>query len=60
MHKNPLRVQSSPTPLPLATDPLWPQLPIAHRRQCHDLITELLLHVIHSESSKEKNDERQD
>jgi hypothetical protein len=60
MHKNPLHCPSPPPPRPCATPPLWPQLPLTQRRQCHDLITQLVLSVIHSERSKEKSHERQD
>jgi hypothetical protein len=60
MHKNPLHCPSHPIPLPRATTPLWPQLPLPQRRQCHDLITQLLISVIHSERSQETRHERQD
>jgi hypothetical protein len=60
MHKNPLQCPSPPLPLPCAKRPLWLQLPLTQRRQCHDLIIQLLICVIHSERSKEKRHERQD
>ncbi len=60
MHKKPLRCPSHQSPLPCPQTPLWPHLPLPQRRQCHDLITQLLLRVIHSERSKEKSHERQD
>jgi hypothetical protein len=60
MHKNPRRSLSPQRPLPLANTPLWHQLPLLQRRQCHDLLTQLLITVIHSEPSEEKHHERQD
>jgi hypothetical protein len=60
MHKNPRRSLAPQSTPPLANVPLWHQLPILHRRQCHDLLTQLLITVIHSEPSEEKSDERQD
>jgi hypothetical protein len=60
MPKHPLSVPSPSLPRPWATDPLWPPLPIAPRRQCHALRTALRLHVLHSQSSQEKSDEQPD
>jgi hypothetical protein len=60
MHKNPRPYLSPQSPLPLANAPRWHQLPRLQRRQCHDLLTQLLITVIHSQPSEEKSHERQD
>ena len=60
MPKNPLRLPATPSPLACASDHLWHQLPLPQRRQCHDLITELLMRFIYSDMSQEKSHEQQD
>ena len=60
MHKNPLCLPVQQRPRPVTNAPVWEQLPIPHRCQCHELITQLLLSVIHSECSEEYSHERQD
>jgi hypothetical protein len=60
MPKSPLCLQSTLINLPYASDHLWQQLPLTQRRQCHDLITELLIRLIHSDASQENSHEPQD
>jgi hypothetical protein len=60
MPKSPLRLQVTPIPLAGASDPLWQQLPLPQRRQCHDLITELLIRLIYSDVRQENSHEHQD
>ena len=60
MPKSPLRLQSTPINLPFASDHLWQQLPLTQRRQCHDLITELLMRLISSDASQENSHEQHD
>lgn len=60
MPKNPLRHQPQQSPGPLVHHTVWLQLPAGQRRECHELITQLLIAVIHSEQHKEHPHERQD
>lgn len=60
MHKSPLDRQAHQINLPFANHPVWKQLPDVKRQACRDLITELLLHVIHHELSEDLNHDSQD
>jgi hypothetical protein len=60
MPKSPLRLQSTPITLSWTSDHLWHQLPLPQRRQCQDLITELLMRLIYSDASQENSHEQQD
>jgi hypothetical protein len=60
MHEHPLHGPSPPMLRPCAKAPLWPQRPLPQRRQWHDLITPLLIRVIHTARRKEKSHERHD
>ena len=60
MHQSPLDLQPHQINLPFANPPIWNQLPVVERQACRELITELLLHVIHHELSEDRNDDDQD
>ena len=60
MPKSPLCLQATPIPLSCASDHLWQQRPLPQRRQCHDLITELLMRLISSDASQENSHEQHD
>ncbi len=60
MPQNPLHLQAHQINLPFANHPIWKQLPEAKRQACRELITELLIHVIHSELNEDLNHESQD
>ena len=59
MDPNLLDLQAPPTPLAAAPDPRRPLAP-AQGHPCQELLTELLICVMHSELSQESNHERQD
>ena len=59
MHQSPLCLRPSPIPLAVANDPSWPP-PLPQHHPCRELLTELLIRVIHSELSEESSHERQD
>ena len=59
MHLNLHRPQPEQIMLPLSNQTVWQQLPLDTQQDCHDLITQLLIHVIHSPSSKESDHEPQ-
>ena len=59
MYQSPLSRQAPSVPLAVAPDPPHPIAP-SQRHPCHELLTELLICVIHSELSQESNHERQD
>jgi hypothetical protein len=59
MDQSPLGLQTPPTPVAAAPDPsrlLVP--PLCH--PCYELLTELLIGVMHRELSQESNHEHQD
>lgn len=60
MHQNPLHLPTHQINLPFANHSIWEQLPDAKRQACRELITELLIRVIHSEPNEEPNHESQD
>lgn len=60
MHKSLRHLQPQQGILPLTPNLVWQQLPTARRQQCHELIAQLLIHVIHSAPSEEHNHEQQD
>jgi NifQ len=60
MPKSPLHLQATPITLACASDHLWQQLPLPQRRQCHDLLTELLIRLIYSDVTQENSHEQQD
>ena len=59
MPQSPLCLQAQPTPLAIPNHPIQPP-PIHHPQPCHELLTELLIRVMHSELSEESSHERQD
>lgn len=59
MYQSPLGLQASPTPMEVAPDPR-PLRALPQCHLCHELLTELLICVIHSELSQESSHERQD
>jgi hypothetical protein len=60
MPKSPLCLQATPITLACASEHLWQQLPLLQRRQCHDLLTELLIRLISSDVTQETSYEHQD
>ena len=60
MHQSLFRLPPQQEQLLMATLNLWQRLPAPQRQQCHELIAQLLLAVVHSTSSKESSHERQD
>jgi hypothetical protein len=60
MHISPRSLPPTPSQLPCAHPTVWQQLPDPQRRQCHELLTQLLAQVIHGESSQERSHEQQD
>jgi hypothetical protein len=60
MHTSPQSLPLSPSQPPCAHFTVWPQLPDPQRRQCHELLTQLLAQVMHSTSSQERSHEHQD
>ncbi len=59
MYQSPSDRQAPLPPVTVPPDPLHPIAP-PQRHPCHELLTELLICVIHSELSQENNHERQD
>jgi hypothetical protein len=59
MDQRPLGLQVPPTPLAAAPDPSHPLAP-PPCHPCYELLTELLIGVMHSELSQESNHEQQD
>jgi hypothetical protein len=59
MDQSSLGLQASPTPLAAIPDPSHAPTP-SHRHLCYELLTELLICVMHSELSQESNHDRQD
>ena len=53
------RLQPEQIMLPLSNQTIWQQLPLDTQQDCHALITQLLIHVIHSPSSQESDHEPQ-
>jgi hypothetical protein len=60
MHTSPRSLHSTPSQPPCAHPTVWQQLPDPQRRQCHELLTQLLAQVIHGESIQERSHEHQD
>ena len=60
MPTNPRSLPLSPSQRPCANPTVWQQLPDPQRRQCHELLTQLLTQVMHGESSQERSHEHQD
>ena len=60
MHNCPHPQQPHQITLPFANPRIWEQLPDCKRQACRDLVTELLLHVIHNELSEASHDPSQD
>jgi hypothetical protein len=60
MHQSLFRLHPQQDQLPMATLSLWQRLPALQRQQCHELIAQLFLAVVHSKVSKESSHERQD
>jgi hypothetical protein len=56
MYPSPLGRQAPSIPLAVAPDPPHP-IAAPQRHPCHELLTELLICVIHSELSQESNHE---
>ncbi len=59
MDQRSLGLQASPPPLATIPDPS-PTPASPQRHLCYELLTELLICVMHSELSQESNHERQD
>ena len=59
MDKHSLPLQASPLPLEAIPDPSPPPAP-PHHHLCYELLTELLICVMHSELRQENNREQQD
>ena len=53
------RPQPEQIMLPLRNQTVWQQLPLDTQQDGHDLITQLLIHVIQSPSSEESDHEPQ-
>ena len=57
MHLNLNRSQPEQIMLPLSNQTVWQHLPLDTQQQCHDLISQLLIHVIQSPLSEEPDHE---
>jgi hypothetical protein len=57
MHKSSLNLHPQQSPLPMANAPVWQQLPMPQRCQCHEVLTQLLIAVSQNEPSEEKRHE---
>jgi hypothetical protein len=60
MHTSSRSPHPPPSQPPCVHPAVWQQLPDSQRRQCHELLTQLLAQVIHGESSQERSHEHQD
>ncbi len=59
MHLNLSRPQPAQLRLPLSNQTVWQQLPLDTQQHCHELISQLLIHVIQCPSSEEPAHEPQ-
>jgi hypothetical protein len=60
MHTSPRSLDPTPSQPPCVHPIVWHQLPDPQRRQCHELLTQLLAQVMHGASSQERSHEHQD